>query len=131
MGICCDNLMQLTMAAIKAKLAANQRHTIAPFCCVTKLNNSATSVEPRVWPSSRAVPIMPLAPPLLLTGAEAMIVLLFGVWNKPNPMPQMSIRHIISLSVGEEDRWESKYKPRAKINMPAQPSIPACIRSTR
>lgn len=96
--------MQLTMAAIKGKPAATQRHTMVPFCCVTKLNNSATSVAPSVCPSSRAVPIMPLAPPLLLTGAEAMIVLLFGVWNKPNPMPQMIMCHIISLSVGEEDR---------------------------
>lgn len=33
------------------------------------------------------MPNMPLAPPLRWRGAEATIVLLFGVWNRPKPHP--------------------------------------------
>ena len=64
---------------IKANIAPAHRHTVVPLSCIAKLNNRATRVAPRVCPKSRAVPIIPLAPPLRWMGAEAMIVLLLGV----------------------------------------------------
>ena len=75
----------------------------------------ATCVAPSVCPSRRAVPSIPLAPPLRLDGAEEMMVLLLGVWNKPKPDPQMNSRHIISILVGlgreycEQKKSYSKY----------------------
>jgi len=41
-----------------------------------------------VCPNSRAVPSMPLAPPLRSRGAAAIMVRLLGVWNRPKPAPQ-------------------------------------------
>ena len=90
----------------------------------------ATCVAPSVCPSRRAVPNIPLAPPLRLDGAEEMIVLLLGVWNNPKPDPQMNSRHIISTLVGLEGSTASRKSPVANITMPIPPSIPAWIRST-
>ena len=90
----------------------------------------ATCVAPSVCPSRRAVPNIPLAPPLRLDGAEEMIVLLLGVWNNPKPDPQMNSRHIISTLVGLEGSTASRKSPVANITMPIPPSIPAWIRAT-
>lgn len=51
----------------------------------------ATNVVPSVCPNRRAVPCIPLAPPLREVGAEEMIVTLLGVWNNPNPAPHTAI----------------------------------------
>ena len=90
----------------------------------------ATCVAPSVCPSRRAVPNIPLAPPLRLDGAEEMIVLLLGVWNNPKPDPQMNSRHYnIHISrVGRE--YCEQEKSCSNITMPIPPSIPAWIRST-
>ena len=71
------------------------------------------------------VPSIPLAPPLRLEGAEEMIVLLLGVWNKPNPAPQINRRHIISVFVGLSGNMASRKRPVANIVIPIPPSIPA------
>ena len=63
-------------------------------------NIMAAAAAPMVCPKSLAMPSIPLAPPLRLGGAEAMIVLLLGVKNVPKPMPPNTIRHIMSKLVG-------------------------------
>ncbi len=52
--------------------------------------HSATSAAPIVWPSSRDVAIMPLAPPARSGGADAISALRLGDWKKPKPAPQSS-----------------------------------------
>lgn len=80
------------MAATTAKAAPTKRLDVLLFPCGARLNSRATRVAPKVCPSNLAVPIMPLAPPLRLVGADDMMVLLFGVWNNPKPAPQTAIR---------------------------------------
>lgn len=75
----CDNLKLLTTAAISANTLPVIKHTSVLLLPTTQLNRSATSVVPNVCPMSRAIPIIPLAPPERCLGAEAIIVLLFGV----------------------------------------------------
>lgn len=75
----CDNLKLLTIAAISANMLPVIKHTSVFSLPATQLNNNATSVVPNVCPMSRAIPIIPLAPPERCLGAEAIIVLLFGV----------------------------------------------------
>ena len=86
---------------------------------------------PNVCPKSRAMPNMPLAPPERLVGAEDMIVLLFGVWNNPNPMPHTTSRQIMLMSEDSGVSIDKEKSPAAKITMPILPSIPGWIRSTK
>lgn len=123
--------VMLTMAATAAKPLPTSRHTAVLLSRATKLNSIATNVVPNVCPMSRAIPSIPLAPPERLGGAELMIVLLFGVWNKPNPAP-----HIISgiMICGIDEcgvRPERRYSPIPNNAIPVQPNIPGCIFSTR
>lgn len=90
-----DNLKLLTTAAISANTLPVIKHISVLLLPTTQLNRSATSVVPRVCPISRAIPIIPLAPPERLVGADAIIVLLFGVWKSPKPMPQRTNRRQI------------------------------------
>lgn len=55
------------------------------------LKQSATKAAPVVCPSSRADPMIPLAPPLRSGGALDMIAFKFGDWKKPNPAPHIAI----------------------------------------
>ena len=90
----------------------------------------ATNVVPSVCPNRRAVPCIPLAPPLREVGAEEMIVTLLGVWNNPNPAPQTAILQIIWLFSGWGGSSASRNKPNANTAIPTPPSSPGWIFST-
>lgn len=80
-GLGCETLKLLTIAAATANPVARYKQ-VCVLLLGTRLNIMATKVAPNVCPNKRAVPSIPLAPPLRLAGADEMIVLLFGVWNK-------------------------------------------------
>lgn len=67
----------LTPAAITASIPAVNNDTCVPLS-PNWFSISATSAAPLLCPSSRAVPNIPLAPPLRSRGAEVIIVWLFG-----------------------------------------------------
>ena len=79
--------------------------------------STATPVQHRsVCPERRAVPSMPLAPPLRSRGAAAIMVRLFGVWNRPNPAPATAIRHATSNNEG----WGGSHAERAEAEREQQ-----------
>ena len=90
---------------------------------------TATKAAPTVCPSKRAIPSIPLAPPLRSRGAEAMIVLLLGVMNKPKPIPPRNIRQMISMWEGCAGITASRKRATPKITNPIPPSKPALKRS--
>ena len=90
----------------------------------------ATNVVPSVCPNRRAVPCIPLAPPLREVGAEEMIVTLLGVWNNPNPAPHTAILQIIWLFSGRGGSSTSRNNPNANTAIPTPPSSPGWIFST-
>ena len=98
----------LTVAAIAANPLPTRRHIAVLLSWVMKLNSIATNVVPNVCPISRAIPSIPLAPPERLAGAELIMVLLFGVWNKPKPAPHIirgiMIRGIVAPGASPESR---------------------------
>jgi hypothetical protein len=73
---------------------------------LSRLNSSATTAVPVVWPSRRVVACAPLAPPLRSRGVAPIIARLLGDWKKPKPMPHNAVRHAISrlMAVGEQAR---------------------------
>ena len=77
-----------------------------------RLNISAISAAPTVWPRSRAVPSMPLAPPLRSRGAEVMMTRLLGDWNRPNPAPHSAMRQMMSTSPGTAKTEQAKQELR-------------------
>lgn len=91
----CDSLKLLTIAAISANTLPVIKHTSVLLLPTTQLNRRATRVVPKVCPINRAMPNIPLAPPERFVGAEAIIVLLLGVWKSPKPMPQTANRRQI------------------------------------
>lgn len=77
-----------------------------------------TIVEPRVWPVSRAVLCIPPAAPVRSTGVAITITILFGVWKKPKPTPQIAIRHEM-FQISEFTGMDTKSSnPIMKITMP-------------
>lgn len=84
-----------------------------------------------VCPNRRAIPNIPLAPPERCVGAEEIIVLLFGVWNNPNPAPHSIKRSMILISDDSAVRLESEKSPTANRAIPTLPKIPGWMRSTR
>ena len=103
-----------------------ERVTSPPFI----RNSMATMAAPVVCPTSRAEASMPLAEPLLYCGAEAIIMLLLGDWNIPNPRPHTTRRHTMSKCDGAAGSSPSITSPKAMIDNPASPMYPACILST-
>lgn len=87
----------LDRPASKAIHAPMIKHRREPSVCGMKANTMATPVVPIVCPMRRAMPSIPLAPPLRLRGADDTNVRLLGVWNKPNPAPQNMILHQMSI----------------------------------
>ena len=100
MGTGCEIRRQLTIAATKAKPTATYIQTGILSVAEVTLKIKATNVVPSVCPNSRAVPCKPFAPPLRERGAADIIVLLFGVWNRPKPIPQSINRQAMSILVG-------------------------------
>lgn len=88
--------------------------------------SNATRVVPNVRPNNRAVPSMPLAPPLRRVGAEETMVTLFGVWNSPKPIPQRAIRHTIFQLSGCSGRMSIEWeKSLLQIRpFPFLPTVP-------
>ena len=94
-------------------------------------NSRATIAAPDVCPRSRAVASMPLAEPLRCCGAEAIMILLLGDWNNPNPAPHNTNRQTTSAADGCDDMVPSATSPAVMTASPVKPSTPACMRSTR
>ena len=93
---CCDTREKLDTPASSAIHPPTTRHRREPVMCGTSEKTIATPVVPTVWPTSLAMPSMPLAPPLRLTGTEDTMVRLLGVWNSPKPAPQSMMRQNMS-----------------------------------
>ncbi len=118
------SLRQLTPAATMAKPAAVNSVT-ALARTPNSPNISATSAAPTVWPRSRAVPSMPLAPPLRSRGAEPRMARLLGDWNRPKPAPHSVMRQAMSPTAGCAGSSASAASPAAKAARPRPPRRPA------
>ncbi len=94
-GEACVIRMLLTTPAPMANNMARNKQACARSPSGNIRKSNATRVVPNVCPNNRAVPSIPLAPPLRRVGAEETMVTLFGVWNSPKPIPQRVIRHTI------------------------------------
>jgi hypothetical protein len=55
--------------------------------------------------------------------------LLFGVWNRPNPIPHSVIRSAISTIVGCSGSKASEASPAARVARPRPPNRPGSWRS--
>lgn len=122
MGTGCEIRRQLTIAATKAKPTATYIQTGILSVAEVTLKIKATNVVPSVCPSSRAVPCIPFAPPLRERGAADIIVLLFGVWNRPKPIPQSINRQAMSISVGCPGNKANRRSPVAYTTIPIPPN---------
>src|SRR6185312_477487 len=116
--------VQLTPPAIRAMAAPARSAAVVPRS-PNRLNMRAISAAPVVWPRSRAVPSMPLAPPLRSRGADPSIARLLGVWNRPKPKPHSAMRQAISALPGCTGSSDSDNNPAAKTVRPMPPSAPA------
>lgn len=120
----------LDSPASKAIHAPMIKHRREPSVCGMKAKTMATPVVPIVCPMSRAMPSIPLAPPLRLRGADDTNVRLLGVWNKPNPAPQNMILHQISILSALSGKKYNKINPVENRHMPIAPSVPGWKCST-
>ena len=68
---------------------------------------------------------MPLAAPLLASGAEVTMVWLFGDWYSAKPLPASAIRQAISQCAGCSGIAASSHRPLANMAMPTPPSRPS------
>ena len=114
-------LARLASAALKPP---SHSAITAPWV-VDTLKQAATSAAPVAWPSSRTVPIMPLAPPARDGGAEVMMARRLGDWKKPKPAPHSAMRHEMSHAEGAAGSTASDAMPRASSASPTPPSMPA------
>ena len=118
----------LTTAATAEKQAATYSVMVGPFCgAMPKIN--ATSAAPRVCPVRRAVPSIPLAPPLRSRGAADNMVRLFGDWKIPKPAPHSAMRHAICMGSGCAPSVASNSRPAVIVTSPTPPSQPDDILS--
>ncbi len=85
--------------------------------------HSATSAAPVDCPTRRDVATMPLAPPLRSRGAADMIARRFGDWKKPNPAPQIIIRHTMSPVPGCAASVAISVSPTQSAIMPIPPRM--------
>ena len=137
MGTGCEIRRQLTIAATKAKPTATYIQIGILSVAEVTLKIKATNVVPSVCPSSRAVPCIPFAPPLRERGAADIIVLLFGGWNRPKPIPQSIIKPIeevrshtppfrYRLTIRDDiSRSASRPPERSRSSLPAKESTAA------
>ncbi len=68
---------------------------------------------------------MPLAAPLLCSGAEVTMVWLLGDWNSAKPAPLSAMRQATSHGAGCPGIRASASSPAAKHAMPTPPSAPS------
>lgn len=84
-GEACVIRMLLTTPAPMANNMARNKQACARSPSGNIRKSNATRVVPNVCPNNRAVPSIPLAPPLRLVGAEETMVTLFGVRTVRSP----------------------------------------------
>ena len=77
MGVGSDIRNILTIMATRANVPASSNDARVLFVGKS-VNIIAARAAPKVWPSMRAVPSIPLAPPLRCCGAEETMMLLLG-----------------------------------------------------
>ncbi|KAG1525946.1 hypothetical protein G6F50_018422 [Rhizopus delemar] len=68
---------------------------------------------------------MPLAPPARAAGAAVMMARRLGDWKKPNPAPQIAMRHEMSQTDGAAGIRASSTSPTASSARPMPPRMPA------
>ena len=75
-------------------------------------------------PSGATVATMPLALPLRCDGALAISARKLGVWKKPNPMPQITMRQTMLAVPGSGGSIASSAMPMPSSTRPRPPRMP-------
>ena len=128
----CSRIRKLPItSAVPAKPAPSQRAALAASAAPppeksNRPNISATSAAPIVWPSVRAVAMMPPALPLRSRGTAFIISRLLGAAKMPKPAPHSTSRHMMSTVRGiGAAAAPSARRPAVMLVRPIAPSTPA------
>lgn len=113
----------LATLAAPAKPAPSISASVGPWRPAIP-NDSATSAAPVACPISRAVAMIPLAPPLRSGGALDISAFRFGDWKKPKPAPHSIIRQPMSMTPGAAGNAASDTMPALSNARPIAPSRP-------